>query len=345
MNHGQIAIGLLGVQLSEAKKILGLHRFDGLEGLKRRFHQLAHQYHPDKNDEQNAVEKFRAVMDAYQCALENISELYEEFHLKQEPGLKEKASKIVVENINDIFEDIFGFSKSERILGYHEPQIIWLTLKEFMCGVQKRKKLVAYKKCETCVGIGARAGTSAKICTHCFGQGFIKKPKRVHFKRKPCPKCLGRGRQVMVPCTDCNGFGRLRQFHIQEFSIPVGMLPYQVYTLESFDVQTKSKANLFLELKPLRDPIFQIDKYDLLCEYHTDLTEQARQRVVMITTPAGKEKLVIPAHAKNGDVLAVFGAGMYQDSTKQKRGDLRVTLRDKKRSWFKRIFGGLFGKN
>lgn len=331
------------MQLSEAKKILRLRQFDGLDGLKRRFHQLAHQYHPDKNEDPDAAEKFRDVMAAYQCALENISELYEEFHLKQEPGLKEKASKIVVENIDDIFEDIFGFSKSERVLGYHEPQIVWLTLKEFMLGVQKRKKLVAYKKCETCVGIGARAGTSAKICTHCFGQGFIKKTKRTQIKRKPCPKCFGRGRQVMVPCADCNGFGRLRQFHVQEFSIPVGMLPYQVYTLESFDVQTKSKANLFLEPRPLRDPIFQIDKYDLLCEYHSDLKEHVKKRVVMIATPAGKEKLLIPENAKNGDVLVLPGAGMYQDSTKKKRGDLRVTLRDKKQSWMKRIFGRLFG--
>ena len=64
------------MQLSEAKKILGLYRFDGLEGLKRQFRQLAHQYHPDKNDDQDAAEKFRAIMAAYQCALENISELY-----------------------------------------------------------------------------------------------------------------------------------------------------------------------------------------------------------------------------------------------------------------------------
>lgn len=331
------------MQLSEAKKILKLYRFDGLEHLKRQFRELAHQYHPDKNPDTS--ETFRDILSAYRCALENISTLYQEFHLKAEPDLQEKASKIVVENIDDIFEDIFGFSKSERVLGYQEPQVVWLTLAEFRGGVHKRKKLVAYKKCGTCVGIGAQAGTSAKICTHCFGQGFIQRHKRFHVKRKPCPKCLGRGRQIMVPCLDCNGFGRLRQFHVQEFTVPVGLLPNQVYTLESFDVRTQTKTNLFFEPRLLHDPIFQIDNYNLLCEYHADLTSHAEEQVVIITTCFGKEKLCIPARAKEGDVLVVTGAGFYLDSTRKKRGDMRVTLRAKKKSLIKRILGGLFGKS
>lgn len=332
------------MDLSQAKIVLGLETFQGLEDLKKRFRDLAHQYHPDKNPEVDTTIRFREILQAYQSTLENISVLYREFGLAEEPDLKEKTARVVVENLDDIFEDIFGFSKSGRVLGYHEPQILYLHLPDFFLGAERKDKLVSYKRCESCSGIGAKYGTGAKICTHCFGQGCVQKKKRHGMKRKPCPKCHGRGRNIAVFCPECNGFGRLRQFHMQKFTLPVGMVPGEIYTLESYDTHTKVKAEIFLEPRLLRDPIFKIDNYNLLCEYHLNLSDHHRDVTLTINTPTGRERLFIQKGVRDGDVVTIPHAGLFKDNTRTKRGDLLITVRDRKKSFLNRMYRRLIGR-
>ncbi|MBF0105650.1 MAG: DnaJ domain-containing protein [Deltaproteobacteria bacterium] len=328
------------MNIRQAIQILEIEKFGGIDDLKASFRAKAHLYHPDKNKDHDTSETFRKVLEAYEYALKNIAGVYAYFGVEEQPE-DEATVKIVIENLDDIFEDIFGFSKKGRILGYQEPQVIYLTLNEFALGVKKRQKIVAYQTCTQCHGTGAQRGTLAKVCTYCFGHGTIKW-NEAKTKKKLCPVCKGRGRKITRVCSHCDGFGRQRQYHQQEINIPVGLRPFEVYTLDSYDLETQSRTEVFMEPRFLRDPIFQIDNYDLLCEYHLDFKENTSDAFYNLLTPFGKVPMVISAHAKKGDVLKLNNCGLYKDARKKERGDLLVRLVEKKEPFLKRILGGLF---
>lgn len=326
------------MNLDKAIAILALTHFEGLEELKRKFHELAHCTHPDKNPDSGDAARFRSVREAYEFCLDHLDELHLRFGSVRRPEALRQAPLTQAKAGSDVFEEIFGFSKSGRILGYQEPQVIYLSLSEFCFGVSKRQKLVAYQGCAACSGIGAVAGTPAHICRHCFGQGVIVREELGGKHRRDCPRCLGRGREVKSPCAVCDGFGRLRRFHRQQVDLPVGMRPHELYALESFDLVIKKSAQIFVEPRLIRDPIFQIENYDLLCEYHLDLARLTKTLNLRLTTPFGQHILTISVGAKSGDVITVAGAGLYTDPGRKTRGSLKVALRHRRRNCLRRLF-------
>lgn len=330
------------MNLKKAIETLKLKKVRGIEDLKDQFHKLAHQFHPDKNPDQLAHQTFREILEAYSYLLNNLTAVYDHFGLEDEQE-DEETVKSVIQNLDDIFDDIFGFSKSGRVLGFQEPQILYLTVEEFVKGVTKKKRMVAYVTCLVCQGVGAPAGQSAKVCSHCFGHGTLPKSP-TDKKPKICPKCRGRGRMIAHPCTECNGFGRLKQQHLQKFTVPVGLRANEVYTLEGVDLETKRPTKIFVELRLLRHSIFQIDKTDLLCEYHLDFKDLHSDLKLYLNTPLGKVPLTIPKNAQKGDCYRISGAGLYKDPRKSERGDLVVTLRNRKKSLWSKMFGGWFEK-
>jgi hypothetical protein len=166
------------LDLFRALKILEIRSYSEPEDLKRSFRLLAHRYHPDKNLSPEAGDLFRDVLEAYQYCLDNLEILALHFGLKPAPELLNK-DKLVIENLDDIFEDIFGFSRAGRVLGFRQPQALRLTLTEFLFGGTKIEKLPAYESCRDCRGVGAAKGTLSRLCRHCFGKGYyLKKMKR-----------------------------------------------------------------------------------------------------------------------------------------------------------------------
>lgn len=160
------------MDLKQAIKLLQLEKFNGVDDLKKEFRQLAHRYHPDKNPGAAAVIQFRKILEAYRFSLQHITDLFGHFGL-QESSQDAETARAAIKNLDDIFEDIFGFSKSGRVLGYHEPQVVSLTLEEFALGAKKRQRMIAWVKCPECRGNGALPGTSVKICSYCLDRKSV----------------------------------------------------------------------------------------------------------------------------------------------------------------------------
>lgn len=317
--------------LKDALQILEIQEFHGVEAVKTQFRQLAHRYHPDKNPDPQQSEKFNEILKAYRFILNNITDVFHHFEVSdQDMAGEEMSARVAIDNLDDIFDDIFGFSKQGRVLGYHEPQTLYLKVSEFAHGAKKKEKLISYKVCLECQGAASQPGTVAKTCSVCFGKGTLK-------GRAGCPKCKGRGRLVAKPCLRCDGFGRLKQFRQLEFEIPTGLQPQEIYTLEAQDTENKQKTQLFLEPRLLRDPIFQIDKYDLLCQYHLDFNQVQLPLHLRLTTPYGKIPVTVPGGAKAGDCLVIPKQGLYQNAGKTQRGDLRLTLKSKRKFGWKSL--------
>lgn len=330
------------VDLERALQNLELKSYGGPADLKKAFYALAHRYHPDKNPGTDTSEAFRAAIASYEYCLAHLDELAARFGAPA-PKAAERE-KLKVENFDDIFEDIFGFSRIGRVLGYREPVAVDVTIKELLFGGVKRAKLPAYKRCPDCSGTGAAAGTLARICRHCFGKGAYERKSGGGSAWKTCPQCRGRGREIERPCARCEGFGRLRDVRRQEFSVPAGVQPGEAVSLSARDLSTGGDTEVCVVFHALRDPIFQIDKHDLMCEYRMDFLSHSGDRILNVETPFGPRQAELKKEARPGDILRIKNAGLYADVTKTRQGDLRIVLRHKRETWFAKIWGALKGK-
>lgn len=329
-----------GQVLGEAISLLELAEFAGPADLQKAYRQLALRYHPDRNPSPDAAEHFMRIAQAYEFCQQNIGEVYTHFGKIRTPETLGTGASATVTNHNDIFSDIFGFSSTGRILGIHEAQVIALSLQEICLGTLRVGKFIAYEKCPDCDGIGAGRGNHARICRHCFGQGQIVKSDISGKKRVDCPKCHGRGRDIENPCGRCQGFGRLRTFQKQEIKLPRGMRPFGLYALESKNHKTGKDGQIFVEPRLTYDRIFKIDNNDLLCEYHVDTKRHKMKKNIDVKTPFGLVRVELPQKISNGMVLTLAGQGLYLDCGGEARGDLRITVRHKRDSLFKRLLGG-----
>lgn len=308
----------------EALKILGLPDPPTPIEAKKSFRQKALRYHPDKNpDNSHAVRQFLLLTEAYNYLIKNFNKWAS---TKRGP-VKEAEKKVTVEDLEDIFDDIFGFTREDRILGLQNPQILDLSLIDLALGARVRVHLEVYEKCSQCGGSGAQKNTLATICTYCFGSGQIKVSVEQTDKFKICPRCEGRGRKVSHPCSHCNGFGRQRRYKRQEVEIPQGLIPGNVYTLHSYDLKTKKKSDLFIRPHIKLHPLFKVEKSDILCEYPVSKQIAEKGGILDIPTLWGWTQLKIPAEAESGQWVVLHGWGLYTSTAKKKKGDLKIRLK------------------
>lgn len=330
------------MNLDRALQILELQSYSGPADLKKAFRALAHRCHPDKNPGRDSVAAFREAIASYEYCLAHLDEVARRFGATL--GAKVTAEdRLFVQNLDDIFEDIFGFSRLGRVLGYREPTIVDVTLNDILLGGVKHVKLPAYEPCPDCVGTGAASGALARICRHCFGKGSYERKTGGKATLKGCPQCRGRGREMERPCARCDGFGRLREIRRQEFAVPAGVKPGEMVSLSAKDVVSGADTEVCVIFNVLRDRIFQIENHDLICEYRMDFLSHRGDRVLNVETPFGIRQVELKREAKPGDVLTIRSAGLYKDATKAAQGDLKVVLRHKKKTWLAKIWGALKG--
>lgn len=178
--------------LKKYYEILGLEEKANSLRVKQAFRELAFQFHPDRNPHNpQAEEKFKQIAQAY-AVLSGNQEMFLALETRQ--SATHEAKRFV----QDIFGDIFDIDLQKT-----PPKILsdWEI------------------PCDTCAGTGSAFGTTASLCTYCFGQGHIlvgapqtkSNPSTLLRVKKQCPKCLGRGKISLNPCHKCRGRGVLKR--------------------------------------------------------------------------------------------------------------------------------------
>lgn len=326
------------MNFSQAIKVLKLDSFTGPDDLKRCFRDRVHESHPDKNPHAD-VNEFHQILEAYRYLAQNLDDLYNHFELQDEPTVTERSTITEsLDELDDIFDDIFGFSKAGRVFGYHHPQSLVLTLKELALGATLQRKMEAYVSCMTCSGQGTAKGGRGRICSYCFGRGCLGAVEK-NKKIRGCPQCRGRGRIVSPMCPVCDGFGRLKRVHKQEVKIPRGLKLDEPYTLAGFDHDLKRETELYV-IPVLGESMgFQVDQWDLLweCSVRSDQSKESE----ILKTPWGPVTIPIPRPLDDQQKVCFKGLGLFRGPGAE-RGDLVVTFKQRSPSWFERYFGGWF---
>jgi DnaJ family protein A protein 2 len=194
--------------------------------IKRAYKKLALKYHPDKNQEAGAADKFKEISVAYEILSdEDKRKRYDQFG---EKGVDSESSHM---DPSDIFSSLFG---GGRARGEPKPKTIMhelpVALEHFYNGKSVKLAITRDRLCGTCNGRGSnKEGVSAK-CTDCGGRGarmMIRQlgPGFMQQVQVPCTACHGRGTNLKPQdrCAGCNGDQILKDKKIFEVVIEKGM--------------------------------------------------------------------------------------------------------------------------
>ncbi|GAA5848552.1 hypothetical protein JCM8547_004549 [Rhodosporidiobolus lusitaniae] len=202
-----IAVVLAG---TDYFKVLGVSRSAADKELKKAYRKLSKQYHPDKNDSDEAKAKFLEVSRAYEVLSDpEKRKTYERFG---EEGLKRsEGNGGHGGDPFDIFRGAFGFNGQQgQRRGQNMLAEIEVDLKAMYEGDSMKFSIGRKAICEQCDGTGARSEKDIVQCPVCDGRGvrLVRHqlgPGMFQQVQMHCDRCGGRGRAIKHVCSSCKG--------------------------------------------------------------------------------------------------------------------------------------------
>jgi molecular chaperone DnaJ len=312
---------------------LGVSRDADTDQIKKAYRRLAMEYHPDRNSDTDAEERFREVTEAYEI-LRNPEKrsLYDRYG---EAGVRRGAGQpdfgfggFSFSDAFDVFMREFGatgfgdlFGARARPSGPRRGSTVRLThaitLEEAATGADRTLKLAVLDSCDRCGGSGAEPGSAPTTCATCGGAGEVRQVQRSVLGQfvsvRPCPTCSGEGTTIDNPCTTCRGESRVRRARRIKIDIPPG--------ISSDDyLKLREKGNAGTSGGPRGDIIVQIEVEpherferrgdDLVYNLAVTFSQAALGAEVEVPTIDGSAKLTISPGIQSGQVLRMRGSGM-----------------------------------
>lgn len=188
-------------------------------------------FHPDRNQDTDAEEKFKEVKEAYEILTDAQKRAaYDQYgHAAFEQGGMGGGGGYgggadFSDIFGDVFGDIFGGGRRQRATrGADLRYNMELTLEEAVRGVTKEIRIPTLVECEVCHGSGAKKGTDPVTCPTCHGAGQVQMRQGFFTVQQPCPHCHGRGQIIKDPCNKCHGHGRVEKSKTLSVKIPAGV--------------------------------------------------------------------------------------------------------------------------
>lgn len=305
-------------------EVLGVEKNADEQAIKRAFKRLAMKYHPDRNQEPGAEEKFKEINEAYAVLSdEQKRAAYDQYGFAGvDPNQMGGAGGFGGADFGDMFGDIFGdiFGGAGRRGGAprEQPgsdieQIVDITLPEAVKGVTKKIKVRTYAPCDTCHGSGCAEGGKSVTCPHCNGTGQVHMRQGFFAVSQPCPVCHGSGKKIDKPCPDCHGEGRVLKTTEVSVTIPAGVDTGNRMRLAGRGEAGRNGApagDLYIVIRVAPHDIFERDGLDLHVEVPVSFVTAALGGKVEVPTLDGNVSITIREGTQSGAKLRVTGRGV-----------------------------------
>lgn len=341
-------------------EVLGIAKSASADEIKRAYRKLAAKYHPDRNKEKDAEEKFKEVGEAYEVLSDpQKRQMYDQYG---EAGVQgggfggqggspmggDWSQYSQVFDMGDMsnlfggmFGDFFGSSmggrRRTRRADEAEPgEDREVTIKiQFETANKGGSVTVEYERygtCKTCKGSGSMSQKTTE-CQKCGGSGFVQFQQATllgnFMYQSPCPTCQGTGRVISDPCSQCKTTGRISEKVHLDVKIPQGS--YDGLTLKFRGGGNVGKHNgpagdLYMTLNVASFKKYRRDKETLFGELELHPAQAVLGASIEIETPYGGQIVKIPAGTQPGDVLTVKGAGAHKLGSNSK-GDMKLSMK------------------
>ncbi len=320
-------------------EVLGVERGASGEEIKKAFRKLAFQYHPDRNGEDGASDKFKEINEAYEVLSDTDKRsAYDRYgHNGPENIFGRDFEGFNMGGFGDIFEAFFGgtstASRQSPQRGAELRYQVAISFEEAALGVEKEIEISRTEICESCHGTRSRPGTNPARCPECNGTGQIRRVQRSIFGQfvnaATCSQCRGEGTLVTDPCPDCKGTGYQKHRRKILVSVPAGIDDRNVIRITGegeAGYKGGSPGNLYVEVAVARHKFFTREGDNVIYELPVNFARVALGAEVAVPTLYGENKLKIPAGSQTGKIFRIKDKGIPRLHGSG-RGDQLVVLR------------------
>jgi molecular chaperone DnaJ len=331
-------------------RVLGVPESATAREITKRYRQLARELHPDANpDDPVAEERFKEVSAAYDVVGDEAKRKeYDEarrlgasfggpggFGGGGPGGFSFNAEDLG--DLSGLFGNLFNRGgggapgAGPRGPGPRRGQDVetdlHLSFRDAVHGITTSVHLTGEAACSTCVGSGAKPGSTPVPCQHCGGRGFIDENQGFFSFSQPCPVCGGRGSVVTDPCPDCGGRGievREREVKVR---IPAGVDDAQRIRVKGRGTPGRNggpPGDLYVRVHVAPDAVFGRRGRDLTITVPITFPEAALGTDLEVPTLDGETvKLRIPGGTPTGKTFRVKHRGIANGRSS---GNLLVTV-------------------
>lgn len=278
----------------EYYEVLGVPEDASKEQVKAVYRRLALRYHPDRNKNPAAQERFKEISQAYAeacAALQNRESMTKEEASEQIPIYSADREEPILEE--PFREELF---REEPILDLRDGKRI-LTVEKRPKGNLKFTLQVSLRE----VATGTRKtilATRRSVCQYCHGVNL-----------KP-------------PCKHCKGKGVTEKVDTLSFTIPAGVEEGMQFRL----AEENLGEDVFVEIVMRPHQLFQRMVDDIYCEVTVSITKLRRGGEIDIPTLDGSTaRLRVPPRTRKGTIFVLQGRGLPKWGSSRK-GSLMVKI-------------------
>ncbi len=312
-------------------EVLGVQRGASKSQIQDSYRKLAMQYHPDRNKDASAEEKFKEISEAY--AVLSDDQKRQQYDTLGHSGFDQRYTREDIfrgadfdsifrdMGFGDLFRSIFGgggFSSYEQSSRGQDLAIdLQISLEEAAKGTEREIEIPRTERCDVCGGSGAAPGTSANYCPQCNGAGKVQNMRKAGFAMyvqvSACPTCKGRGKIIDTPCNSCHGSGLMRKRRKITVKIPAGIDEGSQLRLrgegETATIDGES-GDLYVMVHVQEHPDFVREGDDLWYIAILTYPEVALGAEISVPTLDGEAKVKVRAGTQVGEVITLRGKGM-----------------------------------
>lgn len=327
--------------------VLGVNRNASQDEIKSAFRKLAFKYHPDRNKEPGAEEKFKELQEAYSVLSDPDKRAkYDQFGFDGPSFSDFGFGGDGFSGFGDIFDMFFGGfgggrrsgssgSRKRTIRGEDIELRINLDLKQVVVETKREITYTRATPCPTCDGSGAASPNDITTCDKCGGAGQVQQRTSAGslfgavFSITTCPKCHGEGKMVKKTCPTCRGKRSIEEEKKLTIKVPPGVETGNYKEIPGMgDIPTKDAipGNLILVFIVKEHPEFKRQGNNLYSEATISLIQAIKGDTVTVKTIDGVDKLVVPPGTQSGTVLRLKERGV-PDVNSGRRGDQFITIK------------------
>ncbi len=315
--------------------ILGIPKDASADQIKKAYRELAMKYHPDRNKDKNAEEKFKEINEAYAVLSDNQKrEQYnaygpEEFNQKynEQDIFRNFDFKDIFKSMgfdfnisdneqpDDIFDTLFGFSNNNQTHNNNKQISITISLKQATQTINQKINIMHAVKCSACNGKGIEPGSKIITCNVCKGRGQVNTVQRTPFgiiqAITTCPTCRGAGKTYESICKICKGAGKNRKADTIEIQIPKGVEDEMKLRIKNEgDYENQNAGDLYLEIHIQKDKEFIRKNNDILYNIKIPFYTSILGGKVNVKTLYGIEQMNISPGTQDNAKLILKNKGM-----------------------------------
>ncbi len=297
-------------------EVLGVSRNATEEEIKRAFRKLALKYHPDRNREDGAEEKFKEINEAHEVLMDpDKRAAYDRFGHVGAQGFGGRGFE-GFGGFGDIFEAFFGGATAtarrapQRGADLHYN--LSISFEEAVFGVEQELEISRTEACSTCRGTGSEPGSQPAKCPNCNGSGEVRRAQSSIFGQfinvTSCERCRGEGRIITKPCPQCQGSGRERRLRRVAVKIPAGVDDDSRIRLSGEgDAGNRGgpPGNLYVSMTVRPHKFFKRVNHNILYALPINFAEAALGGEFELPTVDGEVKLKVPAGVNSGKVFRI----------------------------------------